>query len=96
MRDNILFFVKEGVILLFELDRLVILSHCRRPDIREALIRHGLIHLQDTTAIGRINQRRGMKELTKLCRCRYFDYSDPKLFDAIDETLNIPQTASLQ
>ncbi len=88
-RDNMLFFVKEGVIILLEDNYVVILSSCTRPDILDRLFKAGLANLPKTT-LDKMNQRRAWKELVKISRCRYLEYCDPCLFDVIDEALDVP------
>lgn len=88
-RDSMLFFVKEGVIVLLADDNVVILSDFRRPDVFDTLIKSGLARPPKTT-MDKMNQKRAWQYLVKHSRCRYLDYCDPRLFDIIDEALHVP------
>lgn len=89
VRDNMVFFPKEGVILSLNAEQILVLSDCASPHF-DTLIKAGLAKEPKNT-MDKMNQRRAWRYLVQRSLCRYFDYCDPRLFDLIDEILHVQQ-----
>ncbi len=81
-RDDLLFFPDDGVVMKFEVDRMVVTHGATTPDMR-ALLTTVLPPLP-VTNLEKINQSRAWKYLFNHAKSTCFDYGDPGLFKLID------------
>ncbi len=87
--DQALLFADQNVVIFLNPNRvLVCYDHYRMETIAEVIKR--IISLPVSTALDKVNRRRGVNYLARGCKTVSIEYCDPGLFDFIDEVLGVP------
>jgi hypothetical protein len=84
-RDNLLFFAKEGVVLVFEDNEAVLVSGCEIRNMRQMI--ECILAITPKSNLDKINQKRAWLYLFKKGTVCRFDYGDPHLFQLTDKVL---------